>query len=341
MTDMALLLYILMFLFFIFLIGLCIGSFLNVVILRAFSNESIVFPGSKCPSCNTPLKWHHNIPLLSYLFLQGKCAYCDEKISAQYPLVELLTGLVFVAVFLHFGIGSFQAGLATILKPLFIVAFSSLFIVLAVTDIKQKVIFDVHAYILIALGLIFNLFDLGHFYPGYKMIHLWKLTFPLNYSLGASVLGILLGIAIMEVFARLGYVMAKTRAFGEGDTYIAAGIGAILGWKYLIWALALGFVIQIIFTIPVFIKKLYINSDFKTLGAFFIFFLLAFAVKWLDYAGVLTNLILLLVFTIVLCIVGFYVCKRILDGLKTQDDMTYLPFGPAMVIGAFFVLFFI
>lgn len=338
---MTLMLFIIMFLFFIFLIGLCIGSFLNVVILRAFSNESIVFPGSKCPSCNTPLKWHHNIPLLSYLFLQGKCAYCDEKISAQYPIVELLTGLIFVAVFLRFATGSFQSGIQSIMEPLFIVAFASLFIVLAVTDIKQKVIFDVHAYVLIVLGLIFNLFDLGHFYPGYKMIHLWKLTFPLNYSFGASILGILLGIAIMEIFARLGYVMAKTRAFGEGDTYIAAGIGAILGWKYLIWALALGFIIQIIFTVPVFIRKLYIKGDIKTLVAFFIFFLLAFAVKWLDYAGLLTNLILLLVFTLVLCVVGFYVCKRILDGLKTQDDMTYLPFGPAMVIGAFIVLFLI
>lgn len=341
MMDMTLLLYIIMFLFFIFLIGLCIGSFLNVVILRAFSNESIVFPGSKCPSCNTPLKWHHNIPLLSYILLQGRCAYCDEKISAQYPLVELLTGLVFVAVFLNFGIGSFEAGLATILKPLFIVAFCSLFIVLAVTDIKQKVIFDVHAYILLALGLIFNLFDLGHFYPGYKIIQLWKFTFPLNYSFGASILGVLLGIVLMETFARLGYVMAKTRAFGEGDTYIAAAIGAILGWKYLIWALALGFIIQIIFTIPVFIKKLYINADYKTLGAFFTFFLLAFATKWLDYMGFLTNVIVLLLFTIALCVNGFYVCKRILDGLKTQDDMTYLPFGPAMVIGAFFVLFII
>lgn len=339
MTNMTLLLYIIMFLFFIFLIGLCIGSFLNVVILRAFSNESIVFPGSKCPSCNTPLKWHHNIPLLSYILLQGRCAYCDEKISSQYPLVELLTGIIFVAVFLRFGIGNLQAGLSTVIAPLFIVAFASLFIVLAVTDIKQKVIFDVHAYILMALGLIFNLFNLGHFYEGYKIIEVFKFAIPLNYSFGAAILGILLGVAIMEIFARLGYVMAKTRAFGEGDTYIAAALGAILGWKYLIWALALGFIIQIIFTIPVFIRKLYINADYKTMGAFFAFFLLAFATKWLDYLGFLTNIVLLLAFTLLLCVTGFYVCKRILDGLKTQDDMTYLPFGPAMVIGAFIVLF--
>ena len=64
---------------FIFIIGLCVGSFMNVVILRTVSEESIVFPGSKCPKCQTPLKWYHNIPVFSYLFLRGKCGFCKEK----------------------------------------------------------------------------------------------------------------------------------------------------------------------------------------------------------------------------------------------------------------------
>ena len=87
---------------FIFVIGLCVGSFMNVVILRTVSEESIVFPGSKCPKCQTPLKWYHNIPVFSYLFLRGKCGFCQEKISIQYPIVELLTGILFIALFLRF-----------------------------------------------------------------------------------------------------------------------------------------------------------------------------------------------------------------------------------------------
>ena len=74
---------------FIFVIGLCVGSFMNVVILRTVSEESIVFPGSKCPKCQTPLKWYHNIPVFSYLFLRGKCGFCKEKISFLHKLSSL------------------------------------------------------------------------------------------------------------------------------------------------------------------------------------------------------------------------------------------------------------
>src|SRR5574344_1354401 len=120
---------------FVFVTGVCIGSFLNVVILRAFSNESICFPGSKCPKCQKPLKWYHNIPIFSYIFLKGKCAFCKEPISIQYPIVELHTGILFVVVFIKFEIS---------LNTLFILAFLSLFIVLAVSDIKEQVVFDMH-----------------------------------------------------------------------------------------------------------------------------------------------------------------------------------------------------
>src|SRR5574344_1423843 len=87
----------------VFITGTCIGSFLNVVILRAFSNESIVLPPSKCPKCQNRLKWNHNIPILSYLFLRWKCAFCKEKISIQYPIVEIITGILFLLFFLKYG----------------------------------------------------------------------------------------------------------------------------------------------------------------------------------------------------------------------------------------------
>ena len=89
---------------FISVIGLCLGSFYNVVILRSLSNESIVFPSSKCPKCGEKLKPWHNIPVLSYIFLRGKCAFCKEKISLQYPLVELTTMGLFLWSFYEFGL---------------------------------------------------------------------------------------------------------------------------------------------------------------------------------------------------------------------------------------------
>lgn len=317
---------------FVFLIGLCIGSFLNVVILRAFSGESIVLPRSKCPACKTQLKWYHNIPILSYLILKGKCAFCKDTISIQYPIIELITGILFVAVFMKFGLD---------LNAIFILVFVSLFIVLAATDIKEKVIFDTHTYILVGAGLIYNFFNLGHLYIGEKIITLGNFSVGIHNSFLAAIWGILLGIALMEIFARFGYLVAGTRAFGEGDSYIAAGLGAVFGWKYLITAILYAFILQIFLTIPVFTKKLYMDNDYKTLGSFFVFLGLILSIKWLDYSDFTNNLIVFSVLSLALCIVGIYICKRILFRLKDKENITYLPFGPAMVIGATIMLFII
>ena len=88
---------------YIYLVGICIGSFLNVVILRGLKDENIVFGRSYCPECKNTLKWYMNIPLFSYLFLRGKCAYCKCKISIQYPIVEFLNGILYLYSFYTFG----------------------------------------------------------------------------------------------------------------------------------------------------------------------------------------------------------------------------------------------
>ena len=97
------------------IIGLCVGSFLNVVVLRGFSGESIVLPPSHCPKCDHKLAWYDNIPVLSYLILRGKCRYCSEKISWQYPVVELVTGLVFAGIYFKYANGSFMMFMHTYL----------------------------------------------------------------------------------------------------------------------------------------------------------------------------------------------------------------------------------
>ena len=139
---------------FIAIVGLCFGSFYNVVILRGLSGESIAFPGSKCPKCEKPLKWYHNIPLISYLFLGGKCAFCKTKISIQYPLVELITAILFVISYLKWGIT---------LKALFMVAIISMLLITLVTDLRERVILTQHSYILCGLGILLAL--IATFYP--------------------------------------------------------------------------------------------------------------------------------------------------------------------------------
>src|SRR5487761_119916 len=118
---------------FFFLFGIVIGSFLNVCITRIPEELSIVTPGSRCPRCMTPIKPYDNIPVFAWLWLRGKCRTCGLPISPMYPLVELLTGLLFVGCYLEFGISQ-----ATV-KWLF---FTSLIIVLAVTDFRVRLLPD-------------------------------------------------------------------------------------------------------------------------------------------------------------------------------------------------------
>lgn len=319
--------------FFIFVIGCVIGSFLNVVILRAFSGESIVLPPSKCPKCGNKLKWWHNIPILSYIFLRGKCGFCHEKISIQYPIVEFITGCLFVALFFKFG-----------LRPslLFVYAVASLLIVISVTDIKEKVVFDKHTYALVGIGLFYNLVSTVIFVwnklvtTGFVLDGSWFFS---NY-LTMSLLGILVGVVIMEIAARIGYIIAGERAFGEGDTYIAAGLGAVFGWKNVIVILLMSIAIQLVMTLPLFLKKLYCNKKWQTLSAlvsFFVYVIAYFVVQ--NCTELFENVWILLVAMIILAILGVWACVSVIQGLKDRDTLTYLPFGPAMAIAGIVMLF--
>ena len=236
--------------FFILVVGACIGSFLNVVALRAISKESVIFPNSKCPSCNTPIKWYDNIPIFSYFFtVKGKCRSCGCKISIQYPIVEALTSVLFLVVCISFGFT---------IKSLLILILLSMAIVLSVTDIKEQYTYTVHLWIFVITSIISSLY-----FHGIK-----------NYMF--VILGVLSGIIVMELLARGSfylikkkhiisenndnencndkkneekndedeedintYIQKKKRVFGIGDTYIAAGMGALLGWKYIILAVML------------------------------------------------------------------------------------------------------
>ena len=316
----------------VFIIGLCIGSFLNVVILRALSNESIVFPASKCQKCQHKLLWWHNIPILSYIFLRGKCGFCGEKISIQYPVVEFLTGVVFVLVFLKFGISW---------DTLFALVIGSLFIVIAGTDWKEKVVFDMHTYSLIGVGILYAILvtalDLYQFHQltgGFNFTTEWIIGNPVS----STLLGIILGFVVMEIVARIGYLIAGSRAFGEGDSFIAAGLGAVFGWRMLVIILIMSVIIQVIITLPVYVKKEIDNRNWMvvlSLGAFLTYtiaFLMAMQFGWLE------NTIAYVLSAIVLAVIGIFACREVLRGIREPENRTYLPFGPALILAGLIVL---
>lgn len=325
-------LFLIMLLLFIFCIGTVIGSFLNVVILRAFSGESIVLPPSKCPKCQNKLKWWHNIPLLSYLILRGKCYFCKEKISIQYPIIEFITGILFVIVFLKFGIT---------VETIFGFIIASLLVVISVTDIKEKVVFDAHTYTLIGTGLVYAIYltiiqivNINTSSTTFQISTEWILNNPITMALG----GLLLGAAIMEIAARIGYLIVGSRAFGEGDTYIAAGLGAVFGWKNILIILVLSLIIQLIFTLPIFLKKVFTKKEWNILIPLALFFIYAGCYYFLQKQILFNNLYVMYTAISILFALGIWTCISLIIGMRKSEDLTYLPFGPALAIAGLLVL---
>lgn len=291
-------------LFWVCVLGLCLGSFFNVVILRSLSGESIVFPASKCPKCNHPLYFWHNIPVLSYIFLGGKCYFCKEKISIQYPIVEIVTMLLFACSFLKFGIS---------VQTLFVMLFISCFIIMTVTDLKEKLV-DCNIAVLMAIaGMIYNYILGGG--SGFLL------------SLG----GLLAGVLVLELVARSGYLFVKSRAMGEGDTYVAGAIGAIVGLYNILPVLLYGLIASMLFIIPLFWYKQYKNNNKLTCALFILFAIVAllyelkFQTLWMMVA--------------LICL-GIWLCISILKNITKGEKLNYLPYVPALAFGFLYFIFF-
>ncbi|MFZ0637794.1 MAG: prepilin peptidase, partial [Candidatus Acidiferrales bacterium] len=135
----------------VFLFGLVLGSFLNVCIIRIPAGKSIVLPASACPACNAPIRPYDNIPVLSFLILGGKCRQCKTRISPMYPLVEFLTGGLFLACYLAFGLT---------VETLKWCIFAALVVVLVFTDLRERILPDIVNYGGLGLGLALSLFTM-------------------------------------------------------------------------------------------------------------------------------------------------------------------------------------
>lgn len=291
------------FLFWICILGLCFGSFFNVVILRSLSGESIVFPPSKCPKCGNKLLFWHNIPVLSYILLRGKCYFCKEKISIQYPLVELAAMLLFAFAFVKFGIS---------ITTLFAMFWVSCLIIMTGTDIKEQLVDCNIAIIMGISGIIFNIINAGAM------------------GIAHSLTGILIGGLILELIARAGYLFTDSRAMGEADTYVAGALGAIFGQDIIV-VLLLGLLTSMVFILPVFFYKQFKNNNKLTciLG---VIFGLAFVIfqTWQNYYTLA-----------IFAIIGLTLAFSILKNLNHIEERNYLPYVPALAIGALIFLFFI
>jgi len=199
-------------LFLVFIFGTLIGSFLNVVIYRIPNNESIAFPASKCQSCQTPLKWYHNIPIFSWLFLGGKCGFCSDPIAKQYPIVEFVTGLIFVALFMKLGMVWYF--------PFVAFAFAALF-ALVMIDFKYMAVPDSVNFAALLLALV---------QPDF-----------LNALMYAAI-----AAGGLYLVGLLSSLLARKQAMGGADVIVAGTMGALLGFPNFFVAIFLSAVLAMI-----------------------------------------------------------------------------------------------
>jgi leader peptidase (prepilin peptidase)/N-methyltransferase len=204
---------------FFFLFGLVFGSFLNVCITRIPEDISIVSPASRCPSCETPIRPYDNVPVFAWLWLHGKCRACGVAISPMYPLIELSTGLLFVAAFLEFGITQ-----ATV-KWL---AFTCLILILTVTDLRVRLLPDVVNWPGFAMGLMFSAFVPPN--DGYARMIILRLPV---YAAGIldGLLGAAFGSFLLWGLAALYKAVRGREGMGMGDVKMMAMVGAFLGLR--------------------------------------------------------------------------------------------------------------
>ena len=218
-----------------FLLGLAIGSFLNVCIWRLPREESIIRPGSHCPACSTVLGVRDLVPVLSWIFLRGKCRFCAARISPRYPAVELLTGGLFLVTYLHYGPS---------LEMIAAMVFAAFLVAITFIDLDHQIILDGMLALLAGAGLILQLWtgEVG-----------W-----VNMLIGVAVGGGLL--LFLAVISRGG--------MGGGDVKFAAALGFWLGWTGILLGLFIGFVSGGVISLLLLVTGIRGRKDFIPFGPF-------------------------------------------------------------------------
>jgi leader peptidase (prepilin peptidase)/N-methyltransferase len=219
----------------IFILGLSIGSFLNVCIYRIPEKKSIAYPASHCPHCKHNLSAVDLIPVLGYVMNRGKCKYCGAKISMQYPVVELITAVVFLLLFNKSFLSIEFIKYAVLTCMLIIVTF---------VDLERQEIPDEIILFGLVAGLIFNLFDI-------------------KANMLSGIIGFVLGGGIFLLIA-----MLTNGAMGGGDIKLMAVLGLFLGWKFVLILSLLSFVIGAVVSLILIVAKVKGPKDYIPFGPF-------------------------------------------------------------------------
>jgi leader peptidase (prepilin peptidase)/N-methyltransferase len=202
----------------VFVLGASLGSFINVVVYRLPAGLSVLWPPSRCPKCLNRLKAYDNVPVFGWLWLKGRCRYCQTQISRRYPLVEALTGIIFLIVFWVFQFSIFTIGYWT---------FFSWLLALSLIDLDTMTLPNPLTKSGLILGIVF------------QMAIAW-LSEPtlsgLSKRLIAAIAGAVLGLYLFDAIALLGSMAFGKTVMGAGDAKLAAMMGAWLGWRYLLLA---------------------------------------------------------------------------------------------------------
>ncbi|MBI3585267.1 MAG: prepilin peptidase [Nitrospinae bacterium] len=220
---------------FIFTVGAAIGSFSNVCVYRLPKKLSIISPSSQCPNCGKSISPFDNIPIISFLILRGRCRYCQSPISWRYPIVELITGLIFLSLYLNFRISPQFFIYALLCTSLIIIAF---------IDLEHKIIPDVITLPGIIIGLTLSL------------------TIP-HITLINSIKGLLLGGGLFYAIA-----IISRGGMGGGDIKLIAMVGSFLGWKNVLLTIFLGSLFGSIVGIVLIILKKKNRKDMVPFGPF-------------------------------------------------------------------------
>ncbi|ADL68795.1 Prepilin peptidase [Thermoanaerobacterium thermosaccharolyticum DSM 571] len=219
----------------VFIFGTIIGSFLNVVIYRLPRNESLVYPPSHCTKCKNELKPYDLVPILSYMILKGRCRYCGDKISIRYPIVELITGLIYLILFIYFGIS---------IKSLSYAFLASLLIVITFIDIEHKIIPNKIILTGLIAGAIFR-------------------VLMFNYGVWDYIVGFFLGGGVLLLISLL-----SGGGMGGGDIKLMALIGLFIGWKLTISTLFIAVLLGAVGGIILIVLKIKTRKDYIPFGPY-------------------------------------------------------------------------
>ena len=212
--------------------GACLGSFANVCIYRLPKTKQIISGRSFCPKCKKKINWYDNLPIISFLFLSGKCRKCKKVIPLRYLIVELITGISFLLIYLNF---------EDLYAIIFLSILSLILIMILFIDLENFIIPDSLNFIIMGLALLKNF--LPNF--GTSLIH----------EINQSIIGGMVGYLSIWLIIYLYKTFKKIDGMGFGDAKLMAGIGLLFGWQSIPFILFVSSILGLIFVVPSLIKK--------------------------------------------------------------------------------------